>query len=125
MNVPCSTSRQKDVEWRRSGLSYSDNNDSKSYGARVVLTQEVVPDRGHHGLRPGWTGRGLRAIESLTLSLVPFVVLTGCPNPPDVPRATTMTRPTTTRSEMTTRSRWSPTSTAASSTWQVRLRCRR
>ncbi|MDP7111837.1 MAG: hypothetical protein QGH45_07730 [Myxococcota bacterium] len=35
-----------DVEWRRRGGQYVDNNDSKSYGARLVFTQEVVPASG-------------------------------------------------------------------------------
>jgi len=37
---------RNDVEWQQPFRPFSDNNDSKSYGARVVFSQEIWPPKG-------------------------------------------------------------------------------
>ncbi len=39
-------SGSNDVQWQRAMGVYADNNDSKSYGARAVFTQEIYAERG-------------------------------------------------------------------------------
>lgn len=39
-----------DVEWQQAFRPFSDNNDSKSYGARIVFSQEIVPPKGPDGM---------------------------------------------------------------------------
>jgi len=39
-----------DVEWQQPFRPFSDNNDSKSYGARVVFSQEIVTPKGPDGM---------------------------------------------------------------------------